>query len=165
MSHAPSQEDTEAMVRGILAAWSPLQHAVRSGFGGPDSAEKRDWLVYACACYLRSNRDLSAQEVEEYLCDYVDSELHLLLQDGSVCAVACDLVECFDLLQQGRSEQLQARMLAFDTVLPVEQGLAQMTVDDPASSDDDQCQSSPRVQERVVDEDGWETVVSRRRRR
>ena len=42
-------------VRFVLSGWSVLQIAVQHGFGGPESAEKAEWMMDVVEQFLREN--------------------------------------------------------------------------------------------------------------
>ncbi|KAF2136402.1 uncharacterized protein K452DRAFT_362560 [Aplosporella prunicola CBS 121167] len=71
-----------------LQAWPALTVAIQSQFGGPDGADKRDWLAGAIADIFVDNPDTDQLDVETILLQVMEDEFEVRLEDESEVAVA-----------------------------------------------------------------------------
>ena len=70
-------------VEAILKNWSALQMVVTQGAAGPESANIAAWMVDATVQWFGENKDLQADEVEDFLLDIINQYFNVLVQDGS----------------------------------------------------------------------------------
>ena len=56
---------------------------MQNSWGGPDSAEKRDWLARAGSELLAATPDADSQYVEEFLLQVMNDEFDVNVEDGS----------------------------------------------------------------------------------
>jgi len=175
--------------RGVIARlelWPALRIAVEQGWGGPDSRAKRRWL----ASVLVDAFDLEPQQQQpdaEYvalmLAQVLEDEFGASIEDGSVEAVAADVVELWcageDAVGEWERKADGARAKKVDVREVVDEdgddddGDDDEWEDEEADEDEDEApqllrtdgdpQQRPSKTEPVVDEDGF-TLVQKGRR-
>jgi pre-rRNA-processing protein TSR2 len=69
-----------------LSAWPALTLAVQNQWGGPDSADKRDWFAGAICDLFPTHAEL--EDVEDRLLQIMDDEFEVAPDDDSVSHVA-----------------------------------------------------------------------------
>jgi pre-rRNA-processing protein TSR2 len=67
--------------------WKPLSDAVACGWGGPDSADKRDWLCGAIADMWITDPETDDYDVETTLLQVMEDEFSVNLEDDSAFEV------------------------------------------------------------------------------
>jgi len=67
----------------ILNTWPALSLAVENEFGGPDSADKRDWMCGAVAELFESTPDTTTDDLEIFLSALLLDEFSTSLEDDS----------------------------------------------------------------------------------
>ncbi|KAK6349458.1 hypothetical protein TWF696_005742 [Orbilia brochopaga] len=72
----------------LLNTWPALSLAVENEFGGPDSADKRDWMCGAVADLFSSNPATDEEDLEGFLLQILEDEFETALEDDSAFAVA-----------------------------------------------------------------------------
>ena len=71
----------------ILHTWRALSDAVASGWGGPESSDKRDWLCGAIAEMFEKDPETDEYDVETTLAGVMEDEFELALEDDSAYEV------------------------------------------------------------------------------
>lgn len=84
-----------------LATWPALTLAVQNSWGGPDSAEKRDWFAGAISELIESTPDADVEYVEEFLLQVMYDEFEIHIDDGSGEEIAAKIVGLRKLTLQG----------------------------------------------------------------
>jgi pre-rRNA-processing protein TSR2 len=156
---------------------------VQNQWGGPDSADKRDWLAGAISDVFENNPDTDALDVEVVLLQALEDEFGVRLEDETEIKVAEDIMrirkECFE-GNFGTVEELQKRWeerkgKAADTGnvrFEERQEDDGDSVDEESGEEDDEDvdmdEAPPLVSSKPkpvpeVDEDGFTKVVGRRR--
>ncbi|KAI0078433.1 hypothetical protein K474DRAFT_1674137 [Panus rudis PR-1116 ss-1] len=102
------------LARGVIARlsiWPALRIAVDQSWGGPASAQKRTWLasVIVDAFEEQTNPPPDAEYVEEMLLQVMEDEFETNLEDGSAEGVADDIIDLWNLIQQG-GEKAEAKV-------------------------------------------------------
>ena len=82
-TQAKIQAKLDLAVALTLASWPALTLAVQNSWGGPNSAEKRDWFAGAASELLDEARDADAQYLEEFLLQVMIDEFEVNVEDGS----------------------------------------------------------------------------------
>ncbi|KAK0922092.1 rRNA accumulation-related protein [Friedmanniomyces endolithicus] len=89
---APTPERLQqAFDNGIwyaLALWPALHIATTNSWGGPDSADKRDWFAGAVSDLYASRPDTDVEELEEFLLQVMADEFECVVEDESEVEVA-----------------------------------------------------------------------------
>lgn len=84
-----------------LATWPALTLAVQNSWGGPQSAEKRDWFAGAISELIESTPDADVEYVEEFLLQIMNDEFEIHIDDGSGEEIAAKIVGLRKLTLQG----------------------------------------------------------------
>lgn len=171
-----------------LATWPALTLAVQNSWGGPQSAEKRDWFAGAISELIESTPDADVEYVEEFLLQVMNDEFEIHIDDGSGEEIAAKIVGLRRLTLQGnftmvdemfvRWQERQSRGEGTVQFRHVERGEDDDETDwdsddkeDGSADEDVEMEQAPplvkvpreKVQPRV-DDDGFIEVVSNRKR-
>lgn len=84
-----------------LATWPALTLAVQNSWGGPQSAEKRDWFAGAISELIESTPDADVEYVEEFLLQVMNDEFEVHIDDSSGEEIAAKIVGLRKLTLQG----------------------------------------------------------------
>ncbi|RUS28167.1 Pre-rRNA-processing protein TSR2-domain-containing protein [Jimgerdemannia flammicorona] len=94
MTTHPNQLAFTDAVTSIFQAWTALKLAVDLDWGGPDSAEKRDWFVdTVVGQFNQKGKKLDAFDLEVILNQIMEDEFNVTLEDDSayqVYVIFCD---------------------------------------------------------------------------
>ncbi|KAL2217333.1 putative pre-rRNA processing protein [Thermoascus aurantiacus ATCC 26904] len=91
-----------------LHNWPALTLAVQSSWGGPTSADKRDWLCGAISDLLQDRPDTDAEDLEDVLVQVMNDEFDVVVDDGSAEEVAKQIMELRAQVARNEFEQVQA---------------------------------------------------------
>ncbi|KAF3915617.1 hypothetical protein ABW21_db0208269 [Orbilia brochopaga] len=72
----------------LLNTWPALSLAVENEFGGPDSADKRDWMCGAVSDLFSSDPATDEEDLEAFLLQILEDEFETSLEDDSAFTVA-----------------------------------------------------------------------------
>lgn len=89
-----------------LYNWSVLDVAVQDGWGGPDSAEKRDWLAGQVAELFETYSSIGLDEISERLTQVMADEFDTVVEDDSELPVAIEIVEVYKQCQKNDYEHV-----------------------------------------------------------
>ncbi|PYI12734.1 hypothetical protein BO78DRAFT_392538 [Aspergillus sclerotiicarbonarius CBS 121057] len=188
----PTSQPTQAthfLDLGITLAihnWLALTLAVQSNWGGPTSSDKRDWLCGAISEMLTDRPETDAEDLEDVLIQVMNDEFDVVVDDESAGNVADEIMEIKGQTMRGEFGEIQAMWEAWqskkakgdagiaafrrgedqddedeDSDEEGEDGDGDMDMDDAPSA----LVRAPRERvEPEVDEDGFTTVVSKKKR-
>ncbi|PSS22257.1 hypothetical protein M430DRAFT_137322 [Amorphotheca resinae ATCC 22711] len=182
----PSLESRKAQFElGITLAlffWPSLSLAVTNQWGGPDSAEKREWFAQTTIDLLNENPDADSAWIEEFLLQVMLDEFEVNVDDESGFEVAEQIVRMRKDCGRGNFEEVRAMKERWDQrggrdVLSgqfKEQQRAEEEDETDASEDEDdqgdvdmdEAPQLVRVKEKVipeVDEEGFTKVTKKKR--
>ncbi|KAL8949538.1 MAG: hypothetical protein Q9222_004360 [Ikaeria aurantiellina] len=101
----PSQEKInqkfDLAIALTLSTWSALTLSVQNSWGGPDSAEKRDWFAGAISDLFETTPDADVEYLEEFLLQVMNDEFEVNVEDDSTAEVAAKIVGLRKLTLQG----------------------------------------------------------------
>ncbi|KAI5809485.1 Pre-rRNA-processing protein TSR2-domain-containing protein [Pyronema omphalodes] len=174
----PQTQHWELGVSLLLNFWPPLRDAVSCNWGGPDSADKRDWLCGVIADLWDEDPEADEETVELRLLQVMEDEFEVRLEDGSAFELGKQILSLRSQIAENNFttvEALHQRFLARsgNSSAPVVQDVDQdADSDDEEEEDEDMADAgapelvqTPRERvEKVVDEDGFELVQKQRRR-
>ncbi|KAF3926036.1 hypothetical protein ABW20_dc0108543 [Dactylellina cionopaga] len=72
----------------LLNTWPALSLVVENELGGPDSADKRDWMCGAVADLFTSDPATDAEDLESFLLQILEDEFETALEDDTAYAVS-----------------------------------------------------------------------------
>lgn len=93
---APAMDATSFLdlaITLVLNNWPALTLAVQSNWGGPTSADKRDWLCGAISDMLKDRPETDAEDLEDVLIQVMNDEFEVLVDDESAGNVALEIME------------------------------------------------------------------------
>lgn len=165
-----------------LFFWPSLSLAVTNQWGGPDSAEKREWFAQTTIDLLNENPDADSAWIEEFLLQVMLDEFEVNVDDESGFEVAEQIVRMRKDCGRGNFEEVRAMKERWDQrggrdVLSgqfKEQQRAEEEDETDASEDEDdqgdvdmdEAPQLVRVKEKVipeVDEEGFTKVTKKKR--
>ncbi|EOD51165.1 putative pre-rRNA processing protein [Neofusicoccum parvum] len=165
-----------------LQAWPALTVAIQSQFGGPDGADKRDWLAGAISDIFDNDPETDQLDIEAVLLQVMEDEFEVRLEDDSEVPVAAAIVKMkteinqniFDTVDamERRWRERRGKGPNLSNVHVVQEGTQDSDSDDYEDDDDTDMGEAPQLvaaqpKEKVepeVDEDGFTTVVGKKRR-
>ncbi|GMK59855.1 hypothetical protein CspeluHIS016_0900720 [Cutaneotrichosporon spelunceum] len=194
MSDSPAPEIL-LFARGVVALldlWPALTIAVREGWGGADSAEKKTFLASEIVELFDTRADrlpdnaidpkgddpLDRDQVADLLAQVMSDEFEAAVEDDSLDPLGADIVRCWRDVLAGKAEVVEGLEKKAAEVtragVKAQSGGGEVEVDSEGEeweSDDDApqlVQAEPREpkehQEPVVDDEGF-TLVQKPRRR
>ncbi|OMJ16600.1 Pre-rRNA-processing protein TSR2 [Smittium culicis] len=105
MSRQAIHPNKEAFIEGtdnILFKWTALELAVKNEWGGPNSIEKRDWIVDVVVdLFDKKGSKLEEDYIAELLEQIMEDEFETVLEDNSAQFVAKHLLELYKLCIKG----------------------------------------------------------------
>lgn len=159
--------------------WDALEVAVQNQWGGPDSADKRDWIT-GIVVELFNDRVVDMQSVEELMLNAMEDEFDVNVEDDSVLPILALIFKIYRDCLQGNYQIVEQMYLAWqEKQLRRQQELHKYAVNvledpmNPSSEDeeDEEISEAPQlVQEPqefsgpIVDEDGFELVQKKGRK-
>jgi pre-rRNA-processing protein TSR2 len=167
----------------LLSLWPALHVACTSGWGGPDSADKKDWFAGAISDLLTTRPETDAEDLECFLLQIMQDEFDCNVEDETECEVAGNIMLVRKRLMEERTlaasrevEERYKRRGSMKASVRVEE--VNQDVDDDGEVDDDDDvdmdapQLVPSIQPKAIkekpepeiDEDGFERVPVRRKR-
>ncbi|KAL5048282.1 Pre-rRNA-processing protein TSR2-domain-containing protein [Aspergillus fruticulosus] len=165
-----------------INAWPALTLAVTSNWGGPTSADKRDWLCGAISDMIADRPETDAEDLEDVLIQVMNDEFDVVVDDESAGEVADRIMEVRKMVEKGEFDGIKQMWEEWerkaarkgDVVAGFRRGEDQEgeTDDDEEDGDEDEemgeapaLVSAPRERiEPEVDEDGFTKVVGKKRR-
>ncbi|CAO3589193.1 unnamed protein product [Absidia cylindrospora] len=170
MAEHPNKLAFHEGVTYIFKTWTALKLAVEQDWGGVELAEKRDWMIELITDYFGKN----------ILNQIMSDEFHTLLEDDSAYLVAKHLVELFNQCINGNFSEVERLRQKNQTQAATSSSCVQQGGEDDGDSDlegddinsndmdDDDMDmddsNSKQLDESPSgpDEDGWETVRSKK---
>ncbi|KAH9834355.1 pre-rrna-processing protein tsr2 [Teratosphaeria destructans] len=86
-----------------LSLWPALHVAVQNAWGGPDTADKKDWFAGAVSDLFTSRPDTDAEDLEIFLLQIMQDEFDCNVEDESECEVARTILRLKKSLAEDRS--------------------------------------------------------------
>ncbi|KAL4739623.1 Pre-rRNA-processing protein TSR2-domain-containing protein [Aspergillus similis] len=165
-----------------INAWPALTLAVTSNWGGPTSADKRDWLCGAISDMIADRPETDAEDLEDVLIQVMNDEFDVVVDDESAGEVADRIMEIRKMVENGEFDGVRQMWEEWerkaakkgDAVAGFRRGEDQdgETDDDEEDGEEDEemgeapaLVSAPRERvEPEIDEDGFTKVVGKKRR-
>ena len=166
----------------ILHNWPALSTAVAEQWGGPESADKRDWFAGAIADFCSTQPLSDSEDVEDMLLQIMEDEYELVVDDGSEVVVARDIMRIRDECSRGdyvmvdtlleRWESKKGKNKAPAIMRAGPQSDDEDSVDDEDSAEEDDVQMtdapSPRPSKEKtapeIDDEGFTKVQGKKKR-
>eukprot|EP00026_Physarum_polycephalum_P019389 Phypoly_transcript_21379.p1 GENE.Phypoly_transcript_21379~~Phypoly_transcript_21379.p1 ORF type:complete len:182 (+),score=33.63 Phypoly_transcript_21379:28-546(+) len=170
---APSDIFAEA-ARTVFSSWTALNLAIDNQWGGPASREKGLEMLNYTVRLFRENNKVYPDELEGYYEQYFSDNFNTEAGDDSPGQVADLLIEVHKECMLGNLDRVRQLIGAPPPASSVAQSRRDNESDDDVSGDEENEDmidtpppqpQQPPAPKHVVDEDGWETVTSRKGRR
>lgn len=175
----------ELGVSMMIYKWDALDVAVENQWGGPDSAEKRDWITAIIVDLFKTEKVVETILIEETLLYAMVDEFDTNVEDDSAVFIANGIIELYKQCQALDYSTVESLYLAWQEKQKNKSNKRVVQVkDDPLNPDvsdsedeedydeeesqdvdmdvDEQQQTNP---EPIIDEDGFEVVQKKGRRR
>lgn len=147
------QKKFELSIALTLAAWPALTFAVQNSWGGPHSAEKRDWFAGAISELLESTPDADVEYVEEFLLQVMNDEFEIYIDDGSGEETAAKIVGLRKLTLQGNFTMVDEMFASWQERQSRDGGTVQFRHVEREEDDDETDWDSDNREGEFVDED------------
>jgi len=155
-------------IDAIFQNWSALQLAVTQGAGGPQSKEKAEWMVGVMENWFYENKDLEDFEVADFLDEIMQNEFTLSIDDGSLDDVARTVCEYFTICSSSDEADIKAKLQSLPKCDLSKCQFKDEFNDEEAESNHETVEKAENTDDKSnvaeVDEDGFETVKSRRKK-
>ncbi|CAI4654817.1 rRNA accumulation- protein [Saccharomyces cerevisiae] len=181
-SDEKQQARFELGVSMVIYKWDALDVAVENSWGGPDSAEKRDWITGIVVDLFKNEKVVDAALIEETLLYAMIDEFETNVEDDSALPIAVEVIniynDCFN-LNYNKVENLylewqeKQRTKKSKRVVHIEGDDDEEDEDEEDYDDEDEDEEMDEVvsdlvsskPEPIVDEDGFELVQPKGRRK
>lgn len=180
----PTQPSTYLDMGITLAinSWPAMNLAVQSNWGGPTSADKRDWLCGAISEMLADRPETDAEDLEDVLGQVMNDEFDVVVDDESAAPVAAQIMQMKEQTERGEFGAIQEMWETWQRKLATKGGNSALEgfrrgedqgsddEGDDGEEDEDMGDapalvSAPREKvEPEVDEDGFTKVVGKKKR-
>lgn len=176
----------ELGVSMMVYKWGALEVAVANNWGGPSSAEKRDWVTAIVVDLFKDEKFVDAAMIEETLLYAMIDEFDTNVEDESALPIAVGVIDIYkqcQALDYSVVEELYTNWLERQKTGETAQSQVVQIQEDPLNPDVSSCDESDHEEyeqeaeeeadvemtqgsrnEPVVDEDGFELVQKKGRR-
>ncbi|KAF9201192.1 hypothetical protein BGZ49_008569 [Haplosporangium sp. Z 27] len=188
----PNQIAFREGVTYLFHSWMALKLAVDGEWGGQDSAEKRDWFIDTIVDYFgQHGKNVDTFDLEDILLQIMNDEFSILLEDQSEQHIAKVLEQLFLQCTHGKYDLVQSLKQDSQKISGAFKESKSQKADNGDDSSDDEddeddnddkeredgdmdvemegeSSSAPARREKpepIIDDDGFETVVKKGRRR
>lgn len=173
----------ELAVAMMVYKWDDLEIAVENGWGGPESADKRDWLTAVIVDLFKSEKVIDAAMIEETMLYAMVDEFDTTVKDESALPIAVGIINRYKECAEGNYSVLEELYVKWnekqkhrhhvkhvhveedplnpDSSVDEEEEEVEELVDD----DEDENMDESSKPEPIVDEDGFELVQKKGGRR
>ncbi|AGO12467.1 AaceriAER119Wp [[Ashbya] aceris (nom. inval.)] len=164
--------------------WDALSIAVENNWGGPQSAEKRDWMSSIVLDLFKKERVVDVTLIEETLLYAMADEFETNVEDDSALPIAAGIINLYRQCEAGNFNEVEQMYAEWQAKQQSEPSRKVQVVADPhnpdvsesegdddddededeemADADEGEAQARPAPE---VDEDGFEMVTKSGRRR
>ncbi|OKL61464.1 hypothetical protein UA08_03369 [Talaromyces atroroseus] len=180
------QQKLDLAITLLINSWPALNLAVQSSWGGPNSADKRDWLCGAISDIFMTRPETDSYDIEDILVQVLSDEFDVAVDDGSAGMVADQIMNVKARIEMGdyqevdrlwaeykeKRERKGAEQNLFKHVDTKDEDQETDDDDEEDSDDDEDMQDAPSLVTRPptqrvepeVDEDGFTKVVGKKKR-
>lgn len=174
----------ELGVSMAIHGWYTLTTAVDNLWGGPQSAEKRDWISGVVVDEFKNNKEIDIIYIHELLCGAMEDEFDTVIEDESTIQVAQKIVNCYKQCKENYFDQIKDMYAKWLARQQNKQKIIANIVNDPLNpnvSDSEEedvefdqdyemmdivdDQQVKRKEEPIIDDDGFTVVTGKSGRR
>lgn len=173
----------------MVYKWDALDIAVENQWGGPDSAEKRDWITGIIVDLFKSEKLVDVALIEETLLYAMVDEFDTNVEDDSALPIASGVIDVYNACLAGNYQLIEKLYLEWqDREKNKPQRVIKVTAEDGDSSEDEEDEdedededvvqyqyeevdvemdeeNDSKKPEPVVDDDGFELVQKKGKKR
>ncbi|KAG7702014.1 hypothetical protein KL951_000470 [Ogataea haglerorum] len=102
-----AQANFELGVAMLVHGWQILTTAVDNSWGGPESAEKRDWISAVVIDLFKQNKEVDIILIHETLFNAMEDEFDVLVEDQSTVHIATAVVQVYQECLAGKYDRVQ----------------------------------------------------------
>ncbi|KAH3660374.1 hypothetical protein OGAPHI_006960 [Ogataea philodendri] len=173
------QANFELGVAMLVHGWDILTTAVDNNWGGPESAEKRDWISAIVVDLFKQNKEVDIILIHETLFNAMEDEFDVLVEDHSTVHIASAVVQVYQDCLAGTFDRVQSMYQKYLQKQEYRKthGVQKVELPSDESGDDDDDEDEDMMdvehnhdhhdhhhsREPIVDDDGF-TVVTKGRR-
>lgn len=172
----------ELGVSMMVYKWDALDVAVENNWGGPDSSEKRDWITGVVVDLFKSEKVIDVASIEETLLYAMVDEFETNVEDDSALPIAMEIINIYNDCSNVNYNKVEQLYLEWEEkqktkkakrVIHVECDDDDENDDEGDEDDEDEDEEMEEAMpdlvatkpEPVVDDDGFELVQPKGRRR
>jgi len=165
----------------LLSLWPALNVACANDWGGPETADKKDWFAGAVSELLSSHPDTDQEDLEDFLLQVMTDEFDCNVEDGTEVEVAANIMGLRRRMRDERSlDAAREVKLRWTNRGQMKANIRIETVNQDVDDDegrldedeDEDMEAPPLVQatapqpkaEPEIDEDGFTKVVGKKKR-
>ncbi|CAN6603890.1 pre-rRNA-processing protein Tsr2p [Trichomonascus vanleenenianus] len=170
------QSQLELGVCMAIFNWDTLNTAIESNWGGPDGADKREWMVGEVIDLFDTNY-IDAAYIEEFLLNIMADEFETTLEDGTAAEVAQLIINLYKEIAEGDTSQVKKlheqylekserrKNQSSKVKVQSEEGDDDSSSEEEGDADVEMDDTPPPSSkpEPVIDDDGFELVQRKRR--
>lgn len=173
----------ELGVSMLVHSWDALDIAVANSWGGPDSAEKRDWITGIVVQLFKDDKVVDAALIEETLLYAMLDEFDTNVDDGTAAPIANSIIDLYTecavgnysttetlytkwLERQSNGWASKPRLVQVNEVVSSDDDEEEEEEEEDMDVDMEEEQQQPHtVPEPVIDDDGFELVQKKGKKR
>lgn len=175
----------ELGVSMLVYSWDALDIAVANQWGGPDSADKRDWITAIVVDLFKTNKIVDVVMVEETLLYAMVDEFDTNVEDDTSLVVASNIIKLYEecyAMNYSRVEDLYTKYLEKEKNRQGQpnQRIVHVHGDDDSSCEEEEDEDEDEdmmdlvveeeevvvpLQEPIIDDDGFELVQKKGKKR
>lgn len=182
-SNEKQQAKFELGVCMAVYKWEELATAVENSWGGPKSAEKRDWISGVVIDLFKESHAVDIQLIEETLLYAMVDEFDVQVDNDSALEIAALVMAFYKQVQDQKYDQIDALYAKWQEKSNTQRGNRQVHIDedpnnpDVSDSEDDEGEGDDEddmeideekpqhKDEPVIDDDGFQLVQKKGKRR
>lgn len=182
---SPASAKIDLLISLQLHSWPALTLAIQNHWGGPTSADKRDWFAGAVSELLANGEVADVEDLEEVLIQVMLDEFEVVVDDDSPAEIAASIMKGRQRILQGdlsdvdrmlaRWEEQQKKgheKLVFQRVEEKDDGQDTDWESSDEEEEDAEMEDAPQLVSAIkqekpapeVDEDGFVKVVGKKKR-
>lgn len=102
-----NKQNFDEGIRLVFASWTAMQLAVANELGGPDSAEKSQWMLEQITdLFSTKGAKIDVDDLIDFVGEMCENEFEMILEDGSLDAVCSMLYRLFNECIHGKTDCL-----------------------------------------------------------
>lgn len=125
----------ELGVSMVIYGWYTLTTAVDNLWGGPQSAEKRDWISGCIVEEFENNKEIDIIYIHELLCGIMEDEFDTVIEDNSTIEIAQKIVKVYSQCKEKYFDDIKSMYSKWLTKQSNSNKIVANIVNDPLNPD------------------------------